>query len=493
MVLTDRRQQDAQSTPAFKVFNWVKWNSFHSKLLVTYLLLTAFGTLLMAGYILWAFQSYFIRTRQADLNDWTAALSESIADALEEGDLNQVNVIAQRFGAAETVKLRVFATNGTLIASSDPGDRQIKNWLQFPGMKEAFNQQISQGIAKGILSRDDRLYITRPIFRNGQFLGVVRMSITLQQFQNQFTKLVWAVFGALILTVLLCAVISDRLARSLAKPIQIMCNFATQLGSGQFGDKLHIRQSNELDQLATELNRMSERLALLDQERRAFLANVSHELRTPISNVQVTVEALRSGADEELELRDRFFQTIEDEISRLAQLIHDLLDLGRLEAGVTHLEKQRTALPKLIDRAVRAVEPRMKADSISVELDVDPVKLQGDPERLLQAFLNILDNAIKHSSPHSKIFVSGHRLGRQVVITFRDQGAGISETVLPRIFEQFYTADPSRKGRGAGLGLAITQRIVEAHGGSITVASTVGKGTTFTICLPVMGSDRPNS
>jgi signal transduction histidine kinase len=485
MALTKQQQDIVHPTSSFKLFSWVKWNSFHSKLLVTYLLLTAFGTALMAGYILSTFYSYFITTRQADLRDWTTALSETVADALEEQDLEQVNVIVNRFGAGETVTLRVFSNSGTLIATSDPRDYQIKDWLSIPGIQEALNNQTTQGVGKGILSSDDRLYINRPVTRNGRGLGVLRMSITLQQLQNQFARLVWAVFGALLLTVLLCAVISDRIARSLAKPIQTMCYFATRLGSGQFGDKLNIRQSNELDQLATELNRMSERLALLDQERRAFLANVSHELRTPISNVQVTVEALRSGADEEPGLRDRFFQTIEDEIKRLAQLIHDLLDLGRLEAGATRLEKQPISLLKLVQRAVRAVEPRMKTSNLAIELKVDSVKLQGDPERLLQAFLNILDNAIKHSEPDSKISISGYRLNKNVVISFRDQGVGISDSVLPRIFEQFYTADPSRKGRGTGLGLAIAQRIVEAHGGTISASSMVGQGTTLTITLPL--------
>jgi signal transduction histidine kinase len=440
----------------------------------------------MASYLLSAFHTYFIATRQADLKDWTTALSESVADALERQDFEQVNVITKRFGAAETITLRVFSPNGRLIATSDSRDYQIKDWLAIPGIQEALTNQTTQGIAKGILSHDDRLYINRPVTRNGRVLGAVRMSVTLQQFQNQFAKLVWAVFGALLLTVLLCAVISDRIAHSLAKPIQTMCYFATRLGSGQFGDKLHIRQSNELDQLATELNRMSERLALLEQERRAFLANVSHELRTPISNVLVTVEALRSGADEEPGLRDRFFQTIEDEIKRLAQLIHDLLDLGRLEAGATHLEKQSISLSKLVKRAVRAVEPRMQTNDMSVELKVENIKLQGDPERLLQAFLNILDNAIKHSEVNSKILISGYRSGKQVIIGFHDQGAGISEAILPRIFEQFYTADPSRKGRGTGLGLAIAQRIVEAHGGTITASSIVGQGTTLTIYLPLV-------
>ncbi|BAY21356.1 integral membrane sensor signal transduction histidine kinase [Calothrix sp. NIES-2100] len=464
----------------------IKLNTIHAKLLCTYLMLTAFGTSLLAGYILWSFSEYFMRMRQVDLDNWTSALSESVADALAEKDIPRVKLLVQRYGAPQNVTLRVFSQQGSLIATSNPKlDAQVKDWYEVAGMGAALQNHIQKGIAKGVLSNDDRLYIARPIERNGEFLGVLRMSITLEQFQQQFAKVFWSVLGTLALTIILCAFISSRLARSLSKPIEIMQNFAIRLGSGHFGDKLTIQENNELDQLAAELNRMSERLASLDQERRVFLANVSHELRTPISNVQVTVDALKSGAYEEPELRDRFFQTIDSEIKRLSRLIHDLLDLGRLEAGVTQLEQQTISLQGLINRAVNAMEPRMQTVRISLQVNVEQLMIQGDPERLLQAILNLLDNAIKHSPANSQVLISGYSKGKLAIIQIQDQGKGIKSGDLPRIFEQFYTTDPSRQSSGNGLGLAIAKRIIEAHQGSITATSTPNQGATFTICLPL--------
>jgi len=424
-----------------------------------------------------------------DLENWTAGLSESVAEALQENDLQRVEILVQRYGAPQTVTLRIFDGQARLLATSDAlGDKQVKDWYKVPGVWEALQNRSQQGMAKGVLSPEDRLYIARPIARNGKLLGVLRMSITLGQFQRQFARVIWSVLGTLVVTIFLCALISTRFARSLSKPIETMQNFAIRLGSGHFGDKLIIHENNELDRLAAELNRMSQRLASLDRERRAFLANVSHELRTPISNVQVTVDALRNGAHEEPELRDRFFQTIDNEIKRLSQLIHDLLDLGRLEAGVTQLEKQVFSLGGLISRAVNAMEPRMQAVGVSVQLNVVDLKLQGDPERLLQAILNVLDNAMKHSAPNSLVFISGYTKGKQAIVKIQDQGLGISDNDLPRIFEQFYTTDPSRKGNSNGLGLAIAKRIVEAHKGSITASSIPNQGATFTISLPLLGS-----
>lgn len=466
-------------------WRWKKWNSFHTKLLVSYLLLITLGTSLMTTYILWSFHAFFLRSRQADLENWTTALNESVADALEEQNTKRVQLLMQRYGAPKNITLRVFNLQGQLVASSDPvADRAVQNWLIVPGIQEALHNVSAAGRAKGVLSPDDRLYVAQPIVRNGQQLGVIRMSITLQQIQNQFVRAILTILGALLLTILLCAVLSNHLARSLSKPIEQMRNFASRMGSGEFGSKLTVRQSNELDELALELNRMSERLASLDQERRAFLANVSHELRTPISNVHVTIEALQNGAVEEPGLRDRFLQTVQDETRRLSRLIDDLLDLGRLEAGVSLLDRQLISLQSPILRAVNAMESRVQARGIAIQVQVVNLSLQADPERLVQALLNVLDNAIKHSQPGSKITISGTKQRTSALIQIKDQGNGIAAKDLPHIFEQFYTTDPSRKGKGTGLGLAIAKRIVEAHGGTITVCSD-HRGTTFTLCLPL--------
>jgi signal transduction histidine kinase len=465
----------------------LRWNSIYQKLFLTYLALTALGTSVLASYILLSFYGYFMSSRQADLEVWSTAIGESVADAMAQDDLDRVESLVQRYGSPESVNLRVFGSDGRLLSTSATDlDWQVDNWLKVPGMREALQNRSVQGVAKGVLTNDDRLFVAKPVFRNGQLLGVLRMSITLDQFQRQFRTVIITIFGTLLFTVFLCAVISEWLARNVARPIQAMRNFAIEVGQGHLEGRLNIPQNDEIGQLARELNRMSKRLASLDKERRAFLANVSHELRTPISNVLVTLEALAGGAIEEPELRDRFIQTAQEETTRLARLIQDLLDLGRLEAGVAVLEKQSLRLPDLLDRAVRAMESRLLSQGVSIEVDIPHVQVQGDPERLLQAFLNVIDNAIKHSVPDSTVLVTGKIEGAEIAVEIRDLGSGISESDLPHVFEQFYTADRSRRGNSTGLGLAIAKRIVEAHGGTITASSQgEGKGATFTIHLPL--------
>ena len=141
-----------------------------------------------------------------------------VGELLEEKNIKQVKVLVQRYGAPQTITLRVFSQQGNLIATSDPKlDSQVKDWSQVPGIREALQNHVKQGIAKGILSNSDRLYIARPIDRNGQLLGVIRMSMTLEQFQRQFARVIWSILGTLAITILLCALISSRFARSLSK------------------------------------------------------------------------------------------------------------------------------------------------------------------------------------------------------------------------------------------------------------------------------------
>nr|WP_263429438.1 HAMP domain-containing sensor histidine kinase [Nannocystis pusilla] len=312
------------------------------------------------------------------------------------------------------------------------------------------------------------------------------MSRSLAQLQAHTRETVFTVLVALGVILAVGSGFIAWFARGLGRPIAQMRDFAVALGRGELGTRLAIARPDELGELAAELNRMAERLGALEQERRSFLANASHELRTPVSNLRVTLQALDDGAGDDPELRARFLRTAVDETTRLGSLIQDLLDLGHLEAGAARLDRHDVPLRPVLERATRAIEGRALDRRVSLLLDLDEdLTVNIDPERIAQALLCVLDNALKFSPPGGLIEVVARRRGTHAELAVRDQGPGIADADRPHVFEQFYTADRSRRRGGTGLGLAIARRIVDAHGGTITVADEPSPGATFVLRLPL--------
>jgi signal transduction histidine kinase len=214
---------------------------------------------------------------------------------------------------------------------------------------------------------------------------------------------------------------------------------------------------------------------------------VSHELRTPAANIQVTLESLLAGADEEPALRGRFLRATLRESERLSQLVRDLLDLARLEAGGVRMAAEPVRLGDLVVRASEAVESRLRERSVLLELDhKGNLWVMGDADRLLQVLMNLLDNSIRFSPPESVIRVSTLAAREEAILAVEDEGAGIPAEDLPFVFDRFYTADKSRArdSGGTGLGLAIVRQIVEAHRGRVEAANKPEGGARFTVHLP---------
>jgi two-component system phosphate regulon sensor histidine kinase PhoR len=231
------------------------------------------------------------------------------------------------------------------------------------------------------------------------------------------------------------------------------------------------------------------RLKNLENLRRDFVANVSHELKTPITSIKGFVETLREGAIDDPESARRFLEIITKQADRLSAIIDDLLSLSRIEQETENrqIAIETGKLKDVIDSAVLACSAKAQAKQMKVLVNCDESLFARINAQLLeQALVNLIDNAIKYSDPDKEIQINAERSGSQVQIKVIDHGFGISHEHLPRIFERFYVIDKarSRKLGGTGLGLAIVKHIAAAHGGTVNVDSTPGKGSTFTISIP---------
>lgn len=229
-------------------------------------------------------------------------------------------------------------------------------------------------------------------------------------------------------------------------------------------------------------------LKRLEQIRKDFVANVSHELRTPVTSIKGFSETLIDGAYKDESTLLSFLEIIQMETNRLETLIEELLELSRVEQSGFRVDAQPTDMKAVIEYAIEMVQPGLAEKKMTLNTSLESVTVAGDANRLVQILMNLLANAISYSAPEKNIEISLHKEKEQAVIRVKDEGIGVAPAEINRLFERFYRVDKarSRNSGGTGLGLSIVKHLVEAHQGKIEVQSTPGKGSTFTIFLPLM-------
>jgi two-component system, OmpR family, phosphate regulon sensor histidine kinase PhoR len=222
--------------------------------------------------------------------------------------------------------------------------------------------------------------------------------------------------------------------------------------------------------------------------RRDFVANASHELKTPVAAVRALAETLQAALPDDPEAGLRFAERIGREAERLDALTRDLLDLSRVERGT--LDVEPVDLVGLVKDVAGAHADLAEERHITLDTELGPdVAMRGDRAQLGLLLSNLIDNALRHTPARGAVCVRLHAAEGRAVLQVADTGEGIPAAELPRVFERFYRVDKARARRtgGTGLGLAIVRHVAEAHGGSVRVDSELGRGTTFTVTLPVAG------
>ena len=230
----------------------------------------------------------------------------------------------------------------------------------------------------------------------------------------------------------------------------------------------------------------------IDRMRADFIANASHELRTPLASISGFIETLRGPARDDAKAREIFLEIMQQQTSRMARLIDDLLSLSRIEMKPYMRASEKIDLVATVASAVETLGHLTTEYNVQVTLAAPqhPVLVPGSRDELMQVFLNLLENACKYGQDGGRVeitFGHGEGNGAEATVTFRDYGPGIADEHIPRITERFYRVDAesSRVKNGTGLGLAIVKHILTRHDGRLTVKSTLGEGSAFSVHLPV--------
>jgi len=269
-------------------------------------------------------------------------------------------------------------------------------------------------------------------------------------------------------------------------PIENISAAAVKISAGDLSQRINVAEAeSELGKLAAVLNSTFARLESAFAQQKQFASDAAHELRTPVS---VILTQTQTALNREREAAD-YKQTVEAcqrAAQRMRKLIGALLELARLDAGQEQMKRLQFDLAQTARDCVELVRPLADERGVKFSTELAPLEITGDPERLAQVLTNLLTNAVQYNNENGEAKISVKSENGMAVLTVSDNGAGIPAQDLPRVFERFYRADKSRSSGNAGLGLAISKAIVEAHGGTVEVTSEMDKGTTLIVRLPLV-------
>ena len=421
-------------------------------------------------------------TLSRDANLYSRELVRAIGTNLDETAVNRaVRQAADRAGARVTL---FGVSRGTQGLQTYPiSDSTAQTGLQDISFAVATDAARSGRTETGTEpTNEGRLgEAAKPLFFNDRVARVVVFSAPLGDVQRnvELIRRQIAIAGGIML--LFASVAGYFVAQALSRRIKRLETAAEKVAAGDFSQRIPIDGDDELGDLARAFNEMQGQLAQLDSARKRFIATASHELRTPIFSLGGFVELLQ---DEEIddETRAQFLEQIAEQLARLRRLTAELLDLSRLEAGSLELRAEPTDVGDLAREVTQEFTPALTRHDSHLELRLarDPVRATCDRERVAQIMRILIDNALAHTPRGTDIFVSARRENGTVRLAVRDHGLGIHRTVMPRIFEPFFTSDDAQ---GSGLGLAIARELAERMAGRLGVESVPGR-TTFTLELP---------
>lgn len=295
--------------------------------------------------------------------------------------------------------------------------------------------------------------------------------------------LIWATAAALALSLMLGYLLTLRVLR----PLSQMAEITRQFAAGDFTRRVAVSSRDEIGQLGLAFNRMADSLESLEGLRKRMVADVAHELRTPLTNLRGYLEGL---SDEVVPPSRSTFQMLQQEILRLVHLVEDLQQLAKADAAKAYLNRRPVSVQALLGQLLTLYRPQLEEKKTDVVIRIAPEtdRVSADPDKLLQAIRNLVENAWKYSPPNGRIEIATARIPDGIQVRFTNSGAPIAPQDLPFIFERFYRGDRSRsrEGGGAGVGLAIVKELINAHGGQVGAESRPGETCVwFTLPGPV--------
>ncbi len=393
----------------------------------------------------------------------------------------------QREARAEGLK-RVFflliSPEGEIEASSDLG-----SWHGLP-IPSNFSSSLNKDAIFQTLSLTGHRHKIRILLKPIRDGHILEIGITLKNYEF-LTQKYRRIFGIALITMLLCGGFAGWLVTKKAMSgVERITKIATRIGKYDLKERVPVEnEGQEIDNLALAFNEMLERIEALVKELKEITDHVAHDLRSPITRIRGIAETTLLG-QQDLDAYREMAATVIEEGDRLVAMINTMLEISQTDSGVIKISRETLDIRGIVREAVDLFQPVAEDKQIDLRsnLPLDPVIIAGDKAKIQRVIANLLDNALKYTEPNGIVNISVKKDQSQAVIEVVDTGMGIRQEEIPRIFERFYRGDKSRSTPGHGLGLSLALAIVRAHGGDIIVKSTVNKGSTFKVILPLATS-----
>jgi two-component system phosphate regulon sensor histidine kinase PhoR len=470
--------------------------TLNRQLYLSYLLITLLSLGAIGGYTVNALRNFYYEQTSADLESRARLIQHQVSRHFSPLNVSELKRLAETLGQLGAQRVTLILPDGTVVGDSEEDPTRMDNHADRPEMKEALAGKTGSSVRASSTLNANLMYVALPVDPNGQLAGVVRLSIPLTVIDETLKGMLWKIVLAGMLIALAATPISLYISRRISRPLSQMKDNAERFASGQLDSRIRVEGPDDVIRLAEALNQMAaqlddriHRLRKLENIRRDFVANVSHELKTPITSIKGFVETLLGGALDSPEDSKRFLGIVAGQADRLNAIIDDLLVLSRLEQDSEKVEIiiEESGLKPVLEMAIQACAPKASEKKIRVDLNCpESVTARINPQLLEQAVINLVDNAVKYSLSSTQVQVDVSSDNGEIAVAVTDEGRGIAKEHFPRLFERFYRVDSdrSREMGGTGLGLAIVKHIAQVHGGSVSVDSSVGKGSTFRIHLP---------
>lgn len=481
-------------------------NNIAFKLAVYFTIGLLLFTLVIGGVFTTLFKRYTIDFHKAELENRANQMADNLSEFLRpsSGDMgmggmgmsgNRMKGYGAYIGFIEDIAgadVWIVDEGLDLITTGHMGHHNFK-YNDLPQDAEKVVQEVflgkttfSQGFSD--LLNTPTLTIGAPIKQGEKVIGALLLHSPVEGINRAISSGLEILAISLFIALVIGIIFSIMVALGFTKPLRKINTTALRLADGDYSIKTNIRQKDEIGELASTIDILSERLYRADKERenlnklrQDFLANISHELRTPVTIIRGSLEALNDQVVTQADQVEDYYRQMLEESIYLQRLVNDLLELSRLRNLDFNIVKEDLNFSDVIKDTLRSVEymARKKNITINSRLDKKVFMIEGDYGRLRQMLLIILDNAIKFSSTGEKVEVDL----KNGLLTIRDRGIGISKADLPYIFDRFTRIKTEKNKKGTGLGLAIAKEIAQRHNMKITIDSEENKGTTVRLVV----------